>query len=374
MTPAASSGGTKTSDGQRINFSIEDLEELLEGRDSWTIFEDAEDEVCFLRHRGDVLLHALREARKDISQLHDAGSQLQDAYEALQVQVRQVAGDAAYWRAMAETRIEVAPTPQVVSAEVKLEVAPTSKPAPSALAKQATAQVAHPSPPPILSSASIEPREALRQAAAEAAQADAVRRRVAAERSSIAAATPASSLAGKSEASGSRTPPRRPRSDASPSPSRASSDCGASSAASDVSYMSCSSMPRSTLSTRSVTPKRDIAAAELGRVLFGSPSAPAKKCTPKYVSGSTPKRCPGLGTPSRRVVPNLSGTVSCSESPGQRRIADLVDMFENKKVMGAASPLRPTSKSLVEAFAETLTKVSSSTPLKGVRFAPQHRV
>lgn len=82
------------------------LEEMLSDKHRWTIFEDAEDEITYLRRRGDVLAHSVLTARAEIEHLHEAGLRLQDAHEALQAEVREMAGDSAYWQALAEARAE----------------------------------------------------------------------------------------------------------------------------------------------------------------------------------------------------------------------------------------------------------------------------
>jgi len=79
---------------------------MLLGKERWTIFEDVEDEVAYLRRRGDVLAQGLHASRAEVEGLHEAGLRLQDAHEALQLEVREVAGDAAYWKALAEARAE----------------------------------------------------------------------------------------------------------------------------------------------------------------------------------------------------------------------------------------------------------------------------
>eukprot|EP00930_Biecheleria_cincta_P065409 TRINITY_DN5117_c0_g1_i2.p1 TRINITY_DN5117_c0_g1~~TRINITY_DN5117_c0_g1_i2.p1 ORF type:complete len:551 (-),score=130.75 TRINITY_DN5117_c0_g1_i2:716-2368(-) len=82
------------------------LEEMLSDKHRWTIFEDAEDEIQYLRRRGDLLAHSVLAARAEIEHLHEAGLRLQDAHEALQAEVREMAGDTAYWQALAEARAE----------------------------------------------------------------------------------------------------------------------------------------------------------------------------------------------------------------------------------------------------------------------------
>lgn len=104
FTAAASVEATT---GQRGDgFTEGELEELLEGGSRWTIFEDADDELRHLRRRGDVLAQGLANARLEIERLHEAGMGLQEAHESLQLQVRERAGDTAYWKALAEARGE----------------------------------------------------------------------------------------------------------------------------------------------------------------------------------------------------------------------------------------------------------------------------
>eukprot|EP00931_Biecheleriopsis_adriatica_P073256 TRINITY_DN47587_c0_g1_i1.p1 TRINITY_DN47587_c0_g1~~TRINITY_DN47587_c0_g1_i1.p1 ORF type:complete len:532 (-),score=103.41 TRINITY_DN47587_c0_g1_i1:178-1773(-) len=108
-TSPAESTGAEGAVGQRsskVDFTDDDLEEMLCDSNRWTIFEDVEDEVSYLRRRGDILAQGLLAARAEMDRLHEAGLRLQDAHEALQVEVREVAGDAAYWRALAEARAE----------------------------------------------------------------------------------------------------------------------------------------------------------------------------------------------------------------------------------------------------------------------------
>jgi len=99
-------GDTDVENALPLEFSEEELELLLYNDNRWTIFEDVEDEVRYTRRRGDVLAHSLLDARAEIELLHEAGLRLQDAHEALQIEVREVAGDAAYWRALAEAKSE----------------------------------------------------------------------------------------------------------------------------------------------------------------------------------------------------------------------------------------------------------------------------
>eukprot|EP00929_Paragymnodinium_shiwhaense_P102435 TRINITY_DN6561_c0_g1_i1.p1 TRINITY_DN6561_c0_g1~~TRINITY_DN6561_c0_g1_i1.p1 ORF type:complete len:639 (+),score=151.33 TRINITY_DN6561_c0_g1_i1:110-2026(+) len=83
-----------------------ELEDYLDDRFKWTIFEDAEDEISYLRRRGDVLLRGVLKERQEVAKLHEAGVCIQEAYEGLQQEYRQAVGDAAYWQAMAEARQE----------------------------------------------------------------------------------------------------------------------------------------------------------------------------------------------------------------------------------------------------------------------------
>lgn len=83
---------------------LENLEEFVHER--WTIFEEVEDEVSYLRKRSTALARALLQARAEIGHLHEAGLTLQEAYEQLQQDYREVVGDIAYWQALAEARAE----------------------------------------------------------------------------------------------------------------------------------------------------------------------------------------------------------------------------------------------------------------------------
>jgi len=148
-------------DGSTVRYTAKELEEFLSDGCRWTIFEDTEDEIRHLKRRGDVLSAALLATQAKVSRLQDAGVSLQEAYEALQQQFRQVVGDTAYWKALAEARAE-----QLASAHTFVE--PEQGP---------------PEPEPTQAG----PREALRAAAAEAvreaANADARRWRRTAEQS-----------------------------------------------------------------------------------------------------------------------------------------------------------------------------------------------
>merc|ERR1719440_2250395 len=83
-----------------------ELEDYLDDRFKWTIFEDVEDEISYLRRRGDVLVRSLLRQRAEIARLHEAGVCIQEAYEGLQQEYRQAVGDAAYWQALAEAKAE----------------------------------------------------------------------------------------------------------------------------------------------------------------------------------------------------------------------------------------------------------------------------
>jgi len=500
------SGGalqSKSESDEPVKFSDEELDELLENPHRWTIFEDAEDEVHYLRRRCDVLAQGLLNARAEISHLHEAGLRLQDAYENLQKEFREVAGDTVYWQALAQARAEEIKSLEAAAAARALSEEAAAVAAAAAAAEQASqayvssgaadaspdsAGGARPEAEPqehcdeaerpepqgrscegSLGSRASEPevlrlsaREALRGAAAEAAfVAEAARwRRLAEQRgeevaqlrrcstasgetpltgpsqfagslrvysgsvreiagtgssqalvSALAgtalgwqqrqksstplsarslaqaaggsASTPTSasvSVAGSDYAESSegassrmeRTPPRRPSSDAgSSSPSE--------------SWKSCASVASTVASSREPASK-----------IRSTPSSPKSQSSPagitgarKWGIGSSPKRCPGLGTPSRRAqtatssdagsarqnpspmrastsagVPSTStvSTASTAASPanGQKRIAALVDLFEGKQrsppekgsggacqsALHAASPMRPTARRL----------------------------
>lgn len=88
-------------------FSEKEVEEFLaSGPSSSNMFLDSALETNYLRRRGDALLQGLLEARTEIEGLHEAGLRLQQAHEALQLQVREMTGDIAYWKALAEARGE----------------------------------------------------------------------------------------------------------------------------------------------------------------------------------------------------------------------------------------------------------------------------
>jgi len=114
--PGIGDGGNA---GDTVSYTAQELEEFLSGICRWTIFEDTEDEIRHLERRGDVLSAALLATRAEVSRLHDAGVSLQEAYEALQQQFRQVVGDTAYWKALAEARSE-----ELASAQRATEIMP----------------------------------------------------------------------------------------------------------------------------------------------------------------------------------------------------------------------------------------------------------
>ncbi|CAJ1429620.1 unnamed protein product [Effrenium voratum] len=123
-----------------------ELDEYLEDTSCWKSFDDVEDEVHYLRHRGDVLAGGLKAARQELLRLHDAGHRLQQAYEDLHRQFREVAADAVYWQSLAEaSRVPESP----------------------AMPKSAIV----PAPTPVEETSPSNAREALRRAAVEAAKA-----------------------------------------------------------------------------------------------------------------------------------------------------------------------------------------------------------
>jgi len=81
-----------------------------------TIFEDADDEIEFLRRRGDVLLRGLLNARK-------VGRQLQERYDDMYKKYYKAVGDAAFWKEAAEEETEKAKQAlaEVASAQPILE-------------------------------------------------------------------------------------------------------------------------------------------------------------------------------------------------------------------------------------------------------------
>lgn len=104
--------GEQGSQASCQDYTEAELEKFLEDSCQWIIFEDPEDEVSYLRRRGGVLACGLRAAREEIEHLHEAGVALQDAYERLQKNYREVAGDVAYWQELAKARAEELATVQ----------------------------------------------------------------------------------------------------------------------------------------------------------------------------------------------------------------------------------------------------------------------
>lgn len=101
----AKSGALSTEVGTACDEDVE-LEAYLEDRCKLTIFEDAEDEVRYLRRRCDVLFRGILTARSQIQDLHRAGFALQEAYDALGVELQEAIGDVAYWQELAAARAD----------------------------------------------------------------------------------------------------------------------------------------------------------------------------------------------------------------------------------------------------------------------------
>jgi len=78
------------------------MDELLE--ENFTIFEEAEDELNHHKCRVTGLAACVVQLRKDNERLHTCGVGLQNAYEKLDVELRESVGDAAYWQLLAEDR------------------------------------------------------------------------------------------------------------------------------------------------------------------------------------------------------------------------------------------------------------------------------
>jgi len=374
----AQEGGVKRAGpGQPVTCSPAELEDFLSGA-CQTIFEDAEDEVHYLRRRGDALAQEVQKARGEIKRLHEAGLRLQDAYIALQKEYREVAGDAVYWKALAEAREEELTASQAQE-PVLADVEPNGK----SVAKDKKDE-----------DEKLNPREALRRAASDAAQAEAVRRRkLAQQRAEEAAAqllqnsvaaghgddhgnreatseevevgqnSVGSQEVGQSSV-GSAYTPRRPRSawgevrgratpDLSRTPPRSRSESGCSSPCSSRSFKTSVSSSSSCIASRAA-------------------ALPAPHT--KWGIGSSPKRCPGMGTPIRRQAQAAhSGYTSQGASPmrasastperaavpkpGHGKIASLVSLWERKKpssseasvrssqgMLSVASPARPAAR------------------------------
>lgn len=213
-----------------------ELDEYLQDTSRWKTFDDVEDEVHYLRHRGDVLAKGLKASREEIAQLHDAGHRLQQAYEELHRQYREVAADAVYWQSLAEgSRVPESP----------------------AMPKTSTSPVPPPQAPPDSPS---DAREALRRAAVEAAKVLQQKQGkvlvVEGKENMSAWMSPHKTKGRDADA---RTPNRRTCVEESPSP-----------------CPSARSMPGALLSHTS-------------------------RSKLKWGIGSSPRRCPKLGTPTRRT-------------------------------------------------------------------------
>eukprot|EP00931_Biecheleriopsis_adriatica_P029419 TRINITY_DN17464_c0_g1_i2.p1 TRINITY_DN17464_c0_g1~~TRINITY_DN17464_c0_g1_i2.p1 ORF type:complete len:417 (+),score=96.00 TRINITY_DN17464_c0_g1_i2:60-1310(+) len=381
---------------QPLQYTASELDAYLSDMSRWTIFEDAEDEAHYFRRRGDVLAHGLIAARREAAHLQEAGLKLQNAYERLQREYREVAADVVYWQALAEARAEEL-SQKAPLAESKLEPVAASSPESVPLQE-----------PP------LEPREALRLAAAEAAQAESDRRlKLAAERlqeqgnagypadlqlQRVTIVSPArqtvegsgavfarsGNVKHASEAcwSPERTPTRRPCSEDGSAPSSPSS----SRQSSAVSGSSHSTSAKTAFSTPSKGPR-------------------------KLGIGSTPKRCPGLGSPSRVLPPSQSSKPSSRDSTPSRSRAssvtesrsassglqasarlstsDLVRLWEKKQQRlksstqslrteerkeqrWVASPARPSAQQLISRSAGTSEEKRVSELAKVVGLSPEH--
>ncbi|CAJ1354137.1 unnamed protein product [Effrenium voratum] len=227
-----------------------ELDEYLEDTSCWKSFDDVEDEVHYLRHRGDVLAGGLKAARQELLRLHDAGHRLQQAYEDLHRQFREVAADAVYWQSLAEaSRVPESP----------------------AMPKSAIV----PAPTPVEETSPSNAREALRRAAVEAAKALQQKSKLkeaagqGKENVSMQFSSPSKDK-GRDLETLTRTPPRRLGfEEESPSP-----------------CPSVRSMPSLSGSRR------------------------------KWGIGSSPKRCPKLGTPTRRA----QAETELLRSPGAKAV------------------------------------------------------
>eukprot|EP00439_Symbiodinium_sp_Y106_P067159 s484_g11.t1 len=257
-----------------------DLEEYLEGASCFKSFEDVEDEVHYLRHRGDALARGLLEAREEIARLHEAGHRLQKAYESLHQQFREVSADAVYWQSLAEARVASEKT------QACNPIASFQEPGLSAIAESGSPTCVTPrdsvNPTAVevevasgpASPVNLDPREALRRAAVEAAEV--LQKRGASRKKKVDApsphlskglptTSPSKHRSRDFESMMARTPPRRTRTDTEGSPSPCTPGLRALSSALSGGFLS-----RPSLSSR------------------------------KWGIGSSPKRCPGLGTPTRR--------------------------------------------------------------------------
>mmetsp|Transcript_44239 Transcript_44239/g.79581 ORF Transcript_44239/g.79581 Transcript_44239/m.79581 type:complete len:440 (+) Transcript_44239:48-1367(+) len=363
---------------QPLNYSSAELEDFLGDDACVTIFEDAEDEVHHLRRRGDVLAQELLKARREMKRLHEAGARLQDAYESLQKEYREVAGDAVYWQALAEAREEEI---EKASQVPKKELAEGTKVA--ELSETASEEKAS----EVKEHEKIDPREALRRAAADAAQAEAARRRKLAQQRAEEAAVQLlhnSTAAGQEQDNGKRqspnevgqasvgsqevgqtsvgsclsesmaSTPRRPRGawgeargcsapDLNRTPPRSRSGSGCSSPCSSRSFNASISSSSSRLASSRAT------------------ASPAPGNALKWGIGSSPKRCPGMGTPTRRQAQGAHGgytsqgaspmrasePVPAAAKPGQGKIASLVSLWERKKPSSSESSVRSSQGTML---------------------------
>lgn len=85
---------------------------------------EADDVVAALKEKVDRLSHRLAEERSKNDKLYEAGSELQDAYNNVNLELRETAGNAAYWRTLAEARAKKGKTYSGVETEEVL--APSS--------------------------------------------------------------------------------------------------------------------------------------------------------------------------------------------------------------------------------------------------------
>mmetsp|Transcript_29912 Transcript_29912/g.49461 ORF Transcript_29912/g.49461 Transcript_29912/m.49461 type:complete len:297 (+) Transcript_29912:54-944(+) len=219
-----------------------ELDEYLQDASRWKTFDDVEDEVHYLRHRGDVLARGLKASREELAQLHEAGHRLQQAYEELHRQYREVAADAVYWQSLAEgsraAESPAMPKPQGPHGPGHGTWSPEPTPRPEVLESPSDA------------------REALRRAAVEAAKVLQQKQGKAEGKENVATYLSPSKTKGRDVDA--RTPNRRTCAEESPSP-----------------CPSTHSMPA---------------------MLFSN-----SKSIRKWGIGSSPRRCPKMGTPTRRA-------------------------------------------------------------------------